>query len=229
MYGAKWVRSFAQLKENPANAAAVESDYVINPLGFLVTKASRGTPTEKPIAYSDATGETQFKIGDVNPDFSFGFSNNFKVRGFGIYALFDGQKGGQIYNFTKQWMFQDLRHGDEDQSNKPQDQKINQEFYSGALYNGLVASDYFIESGSYVKLRELSVNYDLGVRTLDRVGLSKYAQSVKIALIGRNLHTWTNYTGFDPEVTAVGDFNTRIDGFRYPQFRTVTAQVSIGF
>ncbi|MES2177918.1 MAG: SusC/RagA family TonB-linked outer membrane protein [Gemmatimonadota bacterium] len=229
MYGAKWVRSFAQLKENPAFASAVESDYVVNPIGFLVTKATRGLPTEKPIAYTDATGQTQFKIGDVNPDFSFGFSNNFKIHGFGVYALFDGQKGGDIYNFTKQWMFQDLRHADEDQSNKPQDQKINQEFYSGALYNGLVASDHFIENGTYVKLRELSVSYDLGVRQLDRVGLGKYASNVKLALIGRNLHTWTNYTGFDPEVTAGGDFNTRIDGFRYPQFRTITGQVSIGF
>ena len=53
--------------------------------------------------------------------------------------------------------------------------------------------------------------------------------SMLLALIGRNLKTWTHYSGFDPEVTAGNDFNFRIDGFRYPQFRTITGQVTIGF
>jgi hypothetical protein len=228
IYGQKWVRSFEELKANPANANAVASDYVVNPLGFLVKASQRGTAAEVPIQYVDATGN-QFKIGDVNPDFSFGWSNNLRIKGLGIYALFDGQKGGQIYNFTKQWMFQDFRHADEDQSGKPQDQKIALPFFSGGLYNGLNASDYFVESGSYMKLRELSVSYDLGVRQLERVGLGRYTNNIKVALIGRNLYTWTNYTGFDPDVTSGSDFNFRIDGFRYPQFRTITGQVTVGF
>ena len=229
IYGAKWVRSFAELKQNPKFATAVETDYVVNPLGFLVPVALRGKPGEQPIKFVDAAGNTQFKIGDVNPDFSFGFSNNIKLFGFGIYGLIDGQKGGQIYNFTKQWMFQDFRHADEDQSGKAQDQKIALPFFSGGLYNGLVASDHFVESGTYAKLRELSVSYDLGARALDRVGMSRYANNVKLALIGRNLYTWTNYTGFDPDVTSGNDFNFRIDGFRYPAFRTITGQVTLGF
>jgi TonB-linked SusC/RagA family outer membrane protein len=229
VYGNRFVHSFAELKENPAFASAVESNYVVNPLGFLVLASQRGLSSEVPIKYVNAAGQDQFKIGDVNPDFSFGFSNNIKVKGFGIYALFDGQKGGQIYNFTKQWMFQDFRHADIDQTGKPTDQKITQGFYSAGLYNGLVANEYFVESGSYVKLRELSVNYDLGASALSRVGLNRYAQSVKLALIGRNLHTWTKYSGFDPEVTSGSDFNFRIDGFRYPQFRTITGQVTLGF
>ena len=229
IYGTRWVRSFAELQENPANATKLESDYVVNPLGFLVLKTQRGLASEVPIKYINAQGQDQFKIGDVNPDFSFGFSNNLKIKGVGIYALFDGQKGGQIYNFTKQWMFQDFRHGDIDQTGKDAADKITQGFYTSGLYNGLGANDYFVESGSYVKLRELSVSYDLGARAMDRVGLNRYANSVKLALIGRNLHTWTKYSGFDPEVTAGNDFNFRIDGFRYPQFRTITGQVTVGF
>ncbi len=229
IYGAKWVRSFAELKENPAFASAVEGNYVVNPAGFLVPVAQRGLASERPIAYVDATGATQFKIGDVNPDFSFGFSNNLNIYGVGLYALFDGQKGGQIYNHTKQWMFQDFRHADQDQSGKAQSEKITLPFYSGSLYNGLVASDHFVESGSYMKLRELSLSYNLGTRALSRVGLGTYANNVKLALIGRNLLTWTNYSGFDPDVTAGNDFNFRIDGFRYPAFRTITGQVTLGF
>jgi TonB-linked SusC/RagA family outer membrane protein len=229
IYGARWVRSFAELKENPANSAAVEANYVVNPLGFLVLKSARGTPTEAPILYVNAQGATQHAIGDVNPDFSFGFANNIRYKGFNLYALFDGQQGGDIYNFTKQWMFQDFRHGDQDQRGKPDSEKIALPFFSSSLYNGLVASDYFVEDGSYIKLRELSASYTFGRDMLARVGVDRIASGVKIALIGRNLYTWTDYTGFDPEVTSGNDFNFRIDGFRYPNFRTLTGQVEIQF
>jgi TonB-linked SusC/RagA family outer membrane protein len=229
IYGQKLIRTFAELKDNPANANAKESDYVVNPLGYLVLAANRGLPTERPIKYVDPTGKDQHRIGDVNPDFNFGFANNIRFKGFALYALFDGQRGGDVYNFTKQWMFQDFRHGDEDQAGKPQDQKVPLNFYAAGLYNGLVASDYFVEDGSYVKLRELSVSYTLGQKLLNASGLGRVASGVKLALIGRNLKTWTSYTGFDPEVTSGNDFNFRIDGFRYPNFRTVTGQIELSF
>ena len=165
----------------------------------------------------------------MNPKFNFGFANNIRFKGIGLYALFDGQHGGDVYNFTKQWMFQDLRHGDSDMAGKPQDQKVAMDFFSAGLYNGLVASDYFVEDGSYVKLRELSASYTLGQNILAKTGLGRISSGIKLALIGRNLYTWTNYSGFDPEVTSGNDFNFRIDGFRYPNFRTVTGQVEISF
>src|SRR5688500_14638685 len=107
MYGVQWVRSFAELRENPANAAAVESDYVVNPLGYLVRVATPGAL----IRYVDATGQQQHVIGNVNPDFNWGLSNNFQYKGFNVYALFDGQMCGDNYNFTKQWMIQVLPPG----------------------------------------------------------------------------------------------------------------------
>jgi len=63
---------------------------------------------------------------------------------------------------------------------------------------------------------------------LPKVGLGR-ASGLKVALIGRNLYTWTKYTGFDPDVTSGSDFNYRIDGFKYPSFRTITGQVEIHF
>jgi len=92
-----------------------------------------------------------------------------------------------------------------------------------------VVSDYFVEDGSYVKIRELSIAYELGGQVMRIAGLDRIASKVKLALIGRNLKTWTNYSGFDPDVTAGGDFNFRVDGFRYPNFRTLTGQVELTF
>ncbi|MGK2934999.1 MAG: SusC/RagA family TonB-linked outer membrane protein [Gemmatimonadaceae bacterium] len=239
IYGAKWVRSFAELADDPKRAInqncgtvaapvlCTESDYIVNALGYLV----RNTPAGRnaAIPYINAAGETQHIIGDVNPDLSFGFANNIRWNAFSIYALFDGQRGGDVYNFTKQWMFQDHRHGDLDMAGKADADKVPLNFFAAGLYNGLVANDYFVEDGSYVKLRELSVAYRLGDRALQVAGLNRFASGIKLALIGRNLLTWSDYTGFDPDVTSGSDFNFRMDGFKYPNFRTFTGQVEITF
>ena len=225
MYGQKWVRTFAELKQNPANASAVESDYSVNRLGYLIRTASPGAL----IKYVDANGNDSHVIGNVNPKFNWGFANNFRFKSFSLYALFDGQHGGQVYNFTKQWMTQDWRTGDMDMAGVPDAEKVPATVFTGSLYNGLVASDYFVEDGSYIKIRELSVAFDVGGRFLQATGLNRFASGIKLALIGRNLYTWTDYTGFDPDVTGGGDFNFRVDGFRYPNFRTITGQVELTF
>jgi len=225
MYGTRWVKTFAELRENPANAAAVETNYTVNPLGYLVATATPGAL----IAYVNAAGVNQHRIGDVNPSFNWGMSNNLHWKGVNLYALFDAQRGGDVYNFTKHWMMQDLRHGSMDMRGKPDAEKVPASVFTQSLYNGLLANDYFVEDGSYVKLRELSVSYTLGAQAMRFANLNKFATGVKLALIGRNLYTWTNYTGFDPDVTAGSDFNFRVDGFRYPNFRTLTGQVELTF
>ncbi|MBA3890597.1 MAG: SusC/RagA family TonB-linked outer membrane protein [Gemmatimonadaceae bacterium] len=127
IYGTKWVRSFDELP-----ATADRSLYTINPAGYVVLASRRGKVNEAPIAFVGADGGTQHAIGDVNPDFSFGFANNLRWKAFNVYALFDGQQGGDIYNFTKQWMFQDHRAGELDQRGVAQEDKIPQPFFSSA-------------------------------------------------------------------------------------------------
>jgi TonB-linked SusC/RagA family outer membrane protein len=235
IYGQKFVHTFAQLTDNPKNAGADPNDYVVNPLGFLVKKSLRGTAGEVPITYVDATGNTNFVIGNVNPAMNYGLVNDFRIGDFNIHAGLEGQRGGDIYNFTAQWQMQDLRNPDIDMS-KVSDagcpgvdcQKIAEGFFSGPLYNNLNASEYFVESGAYLKLQELSAAYNVPSRYLPKVGLGR-ASGVKLALIGRNLITWTSYSGFDPDITSGSDFNYKIDGFRYPPFRTITGQVQIRF
>lgn len=229
IYGTKWVRKISELHDNPDNASINDADYTVNADGYVVKKATQGTASELPIAYVDAKGNKEHIIGNVNPDFNFGFANNLTWRKLSLYALFTGVRGGEIYNFSKQWGFQDQRPVDLDQSKRPAAQRIPVAFYTIGLYNALNPSSYFVENGSYIKLKELSLAYALGQTALDRVGLARFVKGAKIAVIGRNLYSWTNYSGFDPEVTAGSDFNFRIDGFRYPAFRQITGQVSLNF
>jgi TonB-linked SusC/RagA family outer membrane protein len=230
IYGHRWVRSMAELADNPGNAGKdLNSLFEINDDGYMVAKGTRGLPTERAIVYVDKTGNNQVKIADVNPDFSFGFANTVRAGGFTLYGLFDGTRGGQIYNFTKQWMFQDRRHAAIDQFGKPQADKKALEYYSVGFYDALEPNSYFVEDGSYVKLRELSLSYAFSKNLLNSMRFLGDGRSLKVALIGRNLKTWTKYSGFDPESSSNGDFNFRVDGFRYPSFRQITGQIEIGF
>jgi hypothetical protein len=226
VYGNRLVRSIDDMTHvvgytnNPA-------DYKINSDGLVILASTEGTANERPFNYVDASGANQFVIGDVNPDFAFGISNNVRWRGVGLYVLLDGVQGGDIYNLTRQWMYQDGRHADVDQAGKPDGSKKATAYYDAGLYNALAPSDWFIEDGSYVRLREVSVSYTLNPTLLSRVGGGRLSNA-KVSLIGRNLLTWTNYSGMDPEVTS-GDMNFRVDGFRYPTFRQFAAAIELGF
>ena len=227
IYGKRWARTIDELADNPLNAGKdLNALYELNDEGYVVAKGSRGTAAERLIAYVDPTGSNNVKIADVNPDYSFGFSNTIRVRGLTLYGLLDGTKGGKIYNFTKQWMFQDMRHAALDQTGKPQENKKALDYYQVGLYNNNEPNSYFVEDGSYVKLRELSVSYSFSPNTLRFLGQGR---NVRVALIGRNLKTWTDYSGFDPESSSNGDFNFRVDGFRYPSYRQFSGMLEIGF
>ena len=76
----------------------------------------------------------------------------------------------------------------------------------------------------------MSVNYTLVRDQLKKVGLGRL-ENVRLGVVGRNLFTFTKYSGYDPEVSGLaGDpFQFRVDWFQYPHFRTFTGQVEIAF
>ncbi|MEO7041562.1 MAG: SusC/RagA family TonB-linked outer membrane protein [Gemmatimonadaceae bacterium] len=233
IYGTRFDTKVSQLLDNPANAGvsidSLKKVYSVNDLGYVVKTASIGLPSETPVAYVDTKGNSNVKIMEGQPDFVWGLANTVHYKGFTLYGLLDGSKGGQIYNFSKQWMFQDLRSGDIDQSGKATGTKHAYDLYTNGFYNALDADSYFVENGTYAKLRELSVSYDLGTHFISQIGLGNTIRGAKISLIGRNLHTWTKYTGMDPEAASNGDPNLRLDGFRYPTFRQVAGQIQLDF
>jgi hypothetical protein len=157
-------------------------------------------------------------------------SNNVRWRGLTVFALVDAQVGGDTYNRTKQRMYQYYRSADVDQADKPQENKKPLQYYDG-LYNANNVNQWFVESASNIRLRELSVRANLGGRflaPLQRLG----ASGVSVSLIGRNLFLLSDYSGYDPEIateTGAGGLNTRIDDFQYPRFRTVTGSLQIQF
>jgi TonB-linked SusC/RagA family outer membrane protein len=228
---------------------------MINEDGYVVRRNQYGTADERAIKYTfckryDASGTTclltsqTVQIGDANPDFNMSFGLRFNHRRFVVNALLDWSYGGDLYNGTRQWPFQASRDIVQDQAGKPQNaascgvvadpmpacpQKALG-YYGVGFYNGLDPNDYFVEPGSYAKLKELSLNYTFVADQLRRIGL-RGMHEVRIGFIARNLFTITKYSGLDPEVSGLfGDpFQVKIDWFQYPQFRTFSTVVEISF
>jgi TonB-linked SusC/RagA family outer membrane protein len=83
----------------------------------------------------------------------------------------------------------------------------------------------FIEDASFAKLREISVSYTLP----DKWARSLGASAARVTLSGRNLHTWTKYTGIDPEAYFVGEQFVRVDQGQTPQLAQVKTTISLTF
>ena len=236
IYGTRTVRNIDDLYDDPAKAAlsgagqAWSADSVmINEEGFVVRRNAWRTGAETPIAYVDADGNTNVKIGDVNPDFNLGINTNMTWKNFNVSALVNWVQGGNVYNGTRQWPFFELRDRVFDQSGKPEEEKKPVSYYQ-FFYNGINPIDYFVEDGSYIKLKELAVNYTVPRTFLGRMRMGAL-ENARIGIVGRNLWTKTKYTGFDPEVAGLaGDpYSFRFDGFSYPNFRTFTGMIELGF
>lgn len=246
-YGRRHLTSLDQL---PSSAAPFRDQFAVNDDGYVVwvgnnpvtaglnrnaagqllwnTTGLVGGVTYawgRPIQQLDSLGAPALvKIGDGNPDFHWGLTNNVRLGRFTIFGVLDSQLGQDVYNFTKQRMYQYFRHADVDQTGKPDELKKPIDYYT-TLYNAANTTEHFVEDGSFVKLRELSVNYSVRsdrFRLLRSIG----ADRASFGLIGRNLYTWTRFTGYDPEVGGIG---TLADNFVYPNYRTVTAVVDFSF
>jgi hypothetical protein len=143
----------------------------------------------------------------------------------------DWKQGGDIYNHTKHWIYRDYRAGDFDQYGKPDHLKKTFDYYSRLRYGGQF-NNHFLEDGTYLKIRELAISYNLAERHLQNF-LGGTVKGLKVSLVGRNLYTFTRYSGFDPE-TGLTDpdipVNTSFDqAGKYPNFSTISASLELKF
>ena len=237
IYGYKYATSLDQLSvvggavaNVPASGSSslggAVSDYSVNSQGYVVRTADIGTSAEAPLQIYDedkeATAVTE--IGNTNPDFNLGFSTSFAYKNFSLYVLLDYQQGGDIYNYTRQLLYFNERHNDlaiYGANGKEQN-------YAQNIYNRSDPNSHFVEEGTYAKIREVSLGYNLDVEKIP--GLSQYVDDIRFQLTGRNLFTFTNYSGWDPEVAiSTNPTNFRLDEYSYPNFRTFSAAVTIKF
>ncbi|KAB1069189.1 TonB-dependent receptor [Tamlana haliotis] len=180
------------------------------PDGTSVIPASRDSsgnpiPGEPLFRDVDPDGEIndadRTMIGNPNPDFTWGFTNNFTFKNWDANIFFQGSQGNEIFNMTAV----QLNNGDSnttyDYYNNawtPNNTDTNEPRVGNASFREI--SSRFVEDGSYVRLKNLAIGYNLSSQVLENIGIEK----LRLSVSGQNLFTWTNYSGLDPEVSYFG-------------------------
>jgi TonB-linked SusC/RagA family outer membrane protein len=232
VYGYDWVHSLDQMKNQLPTGKSI-SDYTVNSDGYVIEKGTEGRTTEKAILLQDQNGNpTSVKIADFNPNFNMSIFSKLSYKGLGLTMLWAWKQGGNIYNLTKQVMYNSLTSSDVDQASKPAYQRKAYDYYTN-FYQGENLNSHFVEDGTYLKLRELSIYYTMNQQMFKKIGIP-FIKNMKISLLGRNLLTFTKYSGWDPEVASPdpngsgGSFYA-FDIFNYPNYRTYSASLEFTF
>ena len=141
-------------------------------------------------------------IGNPNPDYTYGFNVDMNFKRFSLSMLFNGVGGNDIVNanmYRFGWAEGTYRNILADAWNDiwtPENTNAAYPrlMYDSRLYPALM--DNTIEDGSYLRLKNVSLGYDLDVDSIN------FIDSARVSFTGINLFTWTNYSGYDPEITS---------------------------
>lgn len=172
-------------------------------------------------------------IGSPHPDFIWGWNNDFKWKNFDVNLFFQGSQGNDILSYTL--MELDLMAGINNATtnalNRWTPQNTDTDVPKALVGRTRRVSTRWIYDGSYVRLKNLSLGYNLPASVLRELGLSK----LRIYVSAQNILTITNYPGYDPEVnyntsgSTNGNRNLGLDYGSYPNAKSYTLGVNIGF
>ncbi len=210
------------------------------PLGTLFGYIFGGVDPETGDAfYINQEGESTFSptpddrtiIGDANPDFLFGFTNQLSYKNFNLTLFFQGSYGNDILNATRIELEGLIDPKNQsvavlDRWREPGDITNIPRATWGITDNSRI-STRFIEDASYLRLKTLTIGYTIPSKIISKIGLG----GLQTYVTGENLLTFTKYTGFDPEVNAFGASNTvqGIDFGTFPQTRNIIFGIKANF
>ncbi|MDX5480184.1 MAG: TonB-dependent receptor [Hymenobacteraceae bacterium] len=162
-------------------------------------------------------------VGSIEAPFFGGFGTSLNYKGLEVSTFFSFVKGNEIYNNDRsnienpQYLWDNLatsmltewrKKGDITQIPRP----------DAAWYND--ATTRMVESGDFLRLRNVNISYALPQTLVSKL----HVESIKVFAQGQNLKTWTNFAGFDPEIST-----GMLTGAQYPALRTVTFGLNVGF
>jgi len=181
----------------------------------------------------DASDRTY--LGSFLPDFLYGLNFSANYRNFDFTLFFQGSQGNKIYNGTKvitQGMLR-LFNAGTDVLNAWTPNNTNTDIpraVSGDPNSNTRTSDRFVEDGSYLRLKNISLGYSVPASALQSFSRGTLANA-RIYVAAQNLLTFTKYTAYDPEIGS--RFGTQltsgIDYGQYPAARTVMVGLQVGF
>ncbi len=195
-----------------------------------------GTPFAGVCTDSSTGEETLFcNVGNTIPDFNLGFSTTLTYKGVSLYGLLSHSNGFDVFNRGLQWGTFKRMTGIFDQTGVAENKQKPIGYYD-AWYavSGLGTSSVFVEDGTFTKIRELALSYRVPSDVLSGIPGLNHFDGIGLNLTGRNLYTWHDYRGYDPEMgVSGGDTGSaalaRVDGYSYPAMRTFSFSVDFIF
>ncbi|MDX1640056.1 MAG: TonB-dependent receptor [Balneolaceae bacterium] len=206
------------------------------PIGQFYGFIEDGYDDQGNIKYQDLnndgeiTNEDKTFIGSPRPDFSFGFSSNLSYKQFDLTFFLNGKVGNDIFNVSKAPSTLDYGQG----MNMPKEvltdhwtpENTDAKYPRISRQASVEISDRFVEDGSYLRLKNIELAYNLPVQ---KMGFSN-VRRFQLYVSGQNLITLTGYSWWDPEVNSRGLGTSRgIDHFSYPTTKSITLGVRAGF
>jgi hypothetical protein len=174
-------------------------------------------------------------IGNPHPDFTYGLNVNVNYGAFGLTVFGQGVQGNEIFNYVKYWtdfptfggnrstrmLYDSWRPGKTD-AVLPQLTSSDQV--------SILPSTYYLENGSYFRLKNIQLVYNLPKALFTKIGFG----SARVYVQGQNLFTITNYSGMDPEInlrsyTSGNDRQIGVDGGNYPVAKQYLLGVNVSF
>jgi TonB-linked SusC/RagA family outer membrane protein len=210
-----------------------------HPLGaFHMLKFLGVDPQTGDAIYDDVNGDGDINssdrtvVGSPHPRYFGGIANTIAWGGFDLRAFVQFNQGNQIFNAMRVFAddggyyfdnkFRDSYLG---RWRQPGDQATDPRLSYDGVSGAREISTRMLEDGSYVRLQEITVGWRLPRRLMRGAGLDE----ARIFVTGRNLHTWTDYAGYNPDVNSAGASGTitlGTDFYAYPLARTISFGIS---
>jgi TonB-dependent starch-binding outer membrane protein SusC len=191
--------------------------------------------------YKDSNGDGKISnddisfIGSPHPDFTYGMNLGVNYKGFALDIMGQGVQGNKIFNFTRYWTDFPTFAGNRSHT------ALNDSWLPGKTdaklaifgYGESISSSpstYYLEDGSYFRLTNIQLTYNIPTSISSKIGLSNMA----VYFQGQNLLTITKYSGLDPDInarnfTAGSDRMLGVDESAYPSYKALLFGVRVGF
>jgi TonB-linked SusC/RagA family outer membrane protein len=169
-------------------------------------------------------------IGSPLPKFTYGFTNTVNYKNFDFSVFIQGSYGAKIFNFLR-WQLEKMDNPYYNQLRSVTDRytatntggKLPR--FTNTNVNNVYMSDRYVENGSYLRIQNIALGYRIPAKYLSKAKIS----TARVYITVQNLHTFTKYSGYDPEV---GVFNnnirlTNVDAGHYPNPRSFTAGINL--
>lgn len=220
------------------------------PLGAFYGFLEDGLDENGFIKYQDLSGPDGEPDGVINaldrvilgsnyPDLVYGFTSDFKYKGFELNLIFEGVYGNEIFNATNGTVLNSFQRGNNQLKDimgnywTAENPDPNAKYPKISDATQITGSERFIEDGSYLRLKSLKLAYNLPV---EQMGINVF-DVAQVYISGTNVFTLTKYTGLDPEVNTRGSDSGNVanrlwigvDQFGYPAAKVYAVGLKLSF